>query len=82
MKSSGKDQLLEVTCINICILRDEQANTVNLMVLSRMGSATQDVIQTQAKQALSGLNAEMWSSYMQFCEEEKEKESRNLSQSP
>jgi hypothetical protein len=24
----------------------------------------------------------MWSSYMQFCEEEKEKESRNLSQSP
>ena len=52
------------------------------MVLSRMGSATQDVIQAQAKQALSGLNAEMWSSYMQFCEEEKEKESRNLSQSP
>lgn len=55
---------------------------VNLMVPSRMGSATQDVIQAQAKQALSGLNAEMWSSYMQFCEEEKEKESRNLSQSP
>jgi len=52
------------------------------MVPSRMGSATQDVIQAQAKQALSGLNAEMWSSYMQFCEEEKEKESRNLSQSP
>lgn len=38
--------------------------------------AEQDVIQAQAKQALSGLNAEMWSSYMQFCEEEKEKESR------
>jgi len=38
--------------------------------------AEQDVIQAQAKQALSGLNAEMWSSYMQFCEEEKEKENR------
>lgn len=68
--------------IFLSLVRDEQANMVNLMVPSRMGSATQDVIQAQAKQALSGLNAEMWSSYMQFCEEEKEKESRNLSQSP
>ncbi|CAJ1339238.1 unnamed protein product [Effrenium voratum] len=38
--------------------------------------AEQHVIQAQAQQALSGVNAEMWSSYMQFCEEEKEKESR------
>lgn len=38
--------------------------------------AEQDVIQAQANQALSGVNAEMWSSYMQFCQEEKEKESR------
>ncbi|CAE7690553.1 NCL [Symbiodinium sp. CCMP2592] len=38
--------------------------------------AEQDVIQAQANQALSGVNAEMWSSYMQFCQDEKEKESR------
>lgn len=45
---------------------------------NRLCVAFQDVIQAQAKQALSGLNAEMWSSYMQFCEEEKEKENRCL----
>ncbi|CAE7248771.1 NCL [Symbiodinium pilosum] len=38
--------------------------------------AEQDVIQAQANQALSGVNAEMWSSYMQFCKQEEEKESR------
>lgn len=36
--------------------------------------AEQDTIQAQAQQALGGINADMWSNYMKFCEEEKEKE--------
>lgn len=34
----------------------------------------QNNIQAQAKQALSGVNADMWASYMQFCDEEKDRE--------
>ncbi|CAE7209079.1 NCL [Symbiodinium sp. CCMP2456] len=47
-----------------CVVREALESDMN-------ARAEQDVIQAQANQALSGVNAEMWSSYMQFCQEEK-----------
>lgn len=38
--------------------------------------AEKDFIATQAQTALTGINAEMWSSYMQFCDEETNKQNR------
>lgn len=34
----------------------------------------QNIIEAQAKQALGGINGDMWSSYMQFCDDEKDRE--------